>query len=295
MNCVTNRIHVLSSRSARDMITRFTRRCLATISASSLMMLLGFANHAIAATITFQDGVNAYTGTRDTFIDGTTGSQTTPQGTSAMLIVYDREHLSVPDDLRIARSLIRFDLTSLQANLTAGDTITSATLTLRTLPYEFGTKGAANSLHRIAAVNAAWTEDQATWQNRDQSVPTPWAGGNGLISGTDYIATALDTQNTPNPGNNGQGNGDTMTFTLNDLSFLPGWINNPSTNAGFLIRQPDSTQAFDKFHSSEASNLAFRPLLTVTLQPVPEPTSAVFMLIGAALLGLRRRRRRRAR
>lgn len=261
------------------------------------MMIAGLicCTTASGAIITFQEGVSGYSGTQDTFVDGTGPSnlQITPQGTNTTLFVYDREHFNDPNDLRITRTLIRFDLSSLQANLTAGDTITNVTLTLTSQAYAFGTKGVANSLHRIDPVNAAWTESQATWQNRDQSGPTAWAGGNGLVSGTDYIATALDVQNSPNPGNLGPSDGDTITFTLNDLSFLPGWINNPSTNAGFLIRQPGvNTGAYDRFYSSEASTVAFRPLLTVTLVPVPEPASGFTMLMGAVFALARWRRRR---
>lgn len=271
------------------------RRSFALHAASMLLTGLICGTAANGAIITFREGVSGYTGTQDTFVDGTGPSnlQITPQGANTTLFVYDREHFNDPNDLRITRTLIRFDLSSLQANLTAGDTITNVTLTLTSQAYAFGTKGVANSLHRIDPVNAAWTESQATWQNRDQSGPTPWAGGNGLVSGTDYIATALDVQNSPNPGNLGPSDGDTITFTLNDLSFLPGWINNPSTNAGFLIRQPGvNTGAYDRFYSSEASNVAFRPLLTVTLVSVPEPASSVTMLMGAAVFALARWRRR---
>jgi hypothetical protein len=243
--------------------------------------------HATVVTVTLQNGANAYAGTHDTFIDGTTGLQTTNNGANSALWLYEREIFDPSTDLRVNRVLMRFDLSSLQINLAQGQTITGATLTITSQGYQgFGNKSVANSLYRVTAADVAWADLQATWQK--QTASTPWAGGNGLISGTDYVATALDTQNTPNIGGAGPSDGSTMTFTLNDLSFLPGWINNPSTNAGFFIRQPTGTGAFDKFYSSDASTVAFRPLLTITL--VPEPASFGLLSVGA-LLALRRRRR----
>ena len=84
-----------------------------------------------AWVFTFQEGVSGYNGTTDTRVDGTTGGQTTAYDSSAdkTLYVYDREHFNDPTDLRISRSLIRFDLTSLQAEL-ATKTVSSVTLTI---------------------------------------------------------------------------------------------------------------------------------------------------------------------
>ena len=270
-------------------------RLRSTTAAIVLLSLAWLCNSASAAWVfTFQEGVSGYNGTTDTRVDGTTGAQTTAVASDASadktLYVYDREHFNDPNDLRISRALLRFDLTSLQPEL-ANKTVQSVTLTITSQVYAFGTKGVANSLHQIAPANAGCTEAQSTWQRLDQGALTAWASGaNGLsVAGTDYISTALDTQNTPNPGGAGPSDGSTMTFTLNDVSFITGWINNHSTNSGFLIRQPgDNTGAFDRFYSSEAATLAFRPLLTVTM--VPEPSC--MMAFGTVVLAASIRRRR---
>lgn len=229
------------------------------------------ASVAQATVFTFQEGVNGYTGTADTFIAGA-GAQAINIGAAATMSVLERE-TSITN---FARILIRFDISS----ITQG-TVTNATLTL-TQTYSGGNANILNSLYLIKAADAAWTELQATWDNLNQSTTTPWAGGPGLASGTDYDATPIATANSPGSG--------AMTFTLNaaGLAAVNDWIANPSVNYGFFIRQADGTFASDQFHSSEAIGDTLHPLLT--LDVIPEPST--MMLLGAGGLLLWRRMRK---
>ena len=83
----------------------------------------------------------------------------------------------------------------------------------------------------------------------------------------------------------------TFTFTPAGVALLQDWIDNPSNNAGFLLRL-DGAQGQDRndgVHSSEAALLSDRPLLTINYV-VPEPTAAVTMM-GLLTLTLARKRR----
>jgi hypothetical protein len=78
------------------------------------------------------------------------------------------------------------------------------------------------------------------------------------------------------------------------------WLNNPSSNNGWLLVSGDETDAgtFRAFYSQEgsvsASNSAFAPVLTVTYTPVPEPSGISLVAVGMPIL-LRRRSRNRGR
>ncbi len=248
------------------------------------------AARAGATSISFQNGVNSYTGTGDTTIGP--GTPDTNYGTSAELDIYDQGPTNLFQDL------IRFDLTS----VASGTIVTGATLTL-TQVASYDAQSVINSLYVVAAADKSWTESSATWDNLDQSVPTPWAGATpGLKSPNDYDATnPVATAASPYVGVVGydvrpSGPGLTMTFTLNasGIAAIQDWINTPGDNSGFFMRQPDVSNSIDVFASSNSSVVSLRPLLTLDVIVVPEPASCVLFGLATVGLLLAARRRRRA-
>jgi len=246
-------------------------------------LALGFASVAQAQVVSLQDGVNAYAGTADTFLAGDNrfGAANVANGSINPLSVFERE---VGLD-NYARILIRFDLSSL-----TDPSVTNASLRLTYSGWAgAGSTGVGNSLYLINAADTAWSEAQSTYNNLNQSTTTPWAGGPGLASGTDYNATPIATAITPNSGATsvGQFAGSTMTFTFNaaGVAAINNWIANPANNTGFFIRQPTGSFSIDQFYSSESSIAADHPLLTLE---IPEPSAV--MLIGAGGLLVFRRR-----
>jgi hypothetical protein len=252
---------------------------------TTLGLILTFAASAEAAVIqtyTFQQGVSGYSGTRDTYVGGDNrgAEPTTTHGNAAVLNVYERE-VSLNN---FYRSLIGFDLSSFSPPYD----ISGASLTLW-VSGRAGATNVPNSLYAISSANGDWTEGQATWNNKNQSLTTPWAGSPGLSTATtDYLTTALaPTQVTPTVSSS-------MTFTFNaaGIALIQSWIDNPLSNTGFLLRQPDGTNSIDAFHSSESGTLIFHPLLTleVTIPPAPEPSSLLLLGLGTLFVARRRRR-----
>lgn len=248
----------------------------ATVLAAALPASAGFK--------TFQQGLDGYTGAQDTQINGDNrnggAGQLVNNSGLIRLGIFERE-LSLNNS---SRALIRFD--SLGAINTA--TLGGASLTV-TINDNNGGKTVTWSLFALTPANAAWTAPHANWINRDNSGPSPWAGSSGLDSpGVDYVATAIDTLTMDNT----KVAGTQMTFNFSPaaLAILADWIDNPSNNAGFFLRQngPLSDVELnrnDGIHSSEAATVALRPFLTLAL---PEPASAG--LLGLGLMVLARRR-----
>jgi hypothetical protein len=232
----------------------------------------------VPLTYTFQDGANGYKGTQDTLLYGNTaaGGQNLNYGANPTIQVYERETSTTNS----VRTLIRFDLSSLQSMLAQGYSIHGAQLTL-TLASNADHLGVATSLYRVSDGNANWVEGTAIattqpgssdWNHRIYNTQ-PWAGSPGLSTpGADYVPTPLATANAPLTA------GGTMTLTLSDVSFLADWINNPTHNAGFLVRQASGSFSVDQFNSREASTVASRPQLVVTFNAHPDRARLEFAL-----------------
>lgn len=158
------------------------------------------------------------------------------------------------------RAVVRFDLTTLPANIT----IQSATLRLTSVARTVGDTTPESTsrnvaIHQIAA-NQIWTEGtgscaggsgNVTWTNR--TTGTPWS-----IAGGGPLGTALATTSVGGLGQH------TWTSTaLRDAA--AGWYSTPANNNGLVIKYAsETTDGYKLFASRQATADANKPKLIVT-------------------------------
>lgn len=253
-----------------NIASAFQRRFI--VSCLGCLCALLFCGAEPPKTIRLQEGVNGYAGTQDvTLCAGKGGSPDHNHGAEEFLSVWEREK----SHSNFRRCLIKFDLRSIQP----GTRISAASLTLFARRRSFGEQGVTTSLYLLDHENKGWRQgagvngnlaDAATWNFRDRSSRKSWAGGPGLLPHIDYHANPVASAPTPDTADADPNSGGVpMELALNPLGIhaLQNWIDHPSANVGFLIRQPDDSQSVDTFWSSEAASAAVRPVLTLTIAP----------------------------
>lgn len=255
---------------------------------------------AWGAVATFQNGTtdpftaNPYAGTQDDALYGPNigYSNDTWANSNWGGNVDMRAGLSIGHSIQ-QRAILKFDLSSVPA----GTTIQSASLTLAVSHANIPSSGWVDyqvDVYQIADADAAWQQGTAVFANQngsacwnylayDPTTPTPWAGGAGLVSGTDYVAAPVYT--TPFLASD---SGGLKTYTL-PASLVQHWLTNP--NAGLLITATETVSNDDQMvmQSSESGTISDRPLLTIKYTPVPEPMTGSLVLLGGGLLMLRKR------
>lgn len=178
----------------------------------------------------------------------------------------------------IKRALVEFNIVT---NVPAGSTITEVQLTLF-LGQVAGmvTNGTAMiGLHRLTdswgeGTNGAGTpiagdgqgfaakEGDATWANRfySSTSPVPWASAGG-----DFISTASAQTIVGATTNTGY----TWLSTTALVADVQGWLDNPSSNYGWLLQNNDEvdTRTFRAFFTREEANSALQPQLQITFIP----------------------------
>ena len=220
-------------------------------------------------TAAFQDGLAmspVYAGTTDTQI--TAGSPGTNYGTSGVITI---------DGQSDSAALLRWDLSLIPV----GSTIISAAIELNIVTSSTGN-------YELYALERAWNELAATWEQA--AANTPWSTG-GADGVGDYLSTPIGQLN-PN-GANG-----IYQMSLNNagLAAVQAWINDPANNFGLVIKdyaEADTTstvtttttvrrgrgsstvtqtqQVVDPvqivFSSREALDVALRPKLILNYEP----------------------------
>ena len=238
------------------------------------------SNSLYAVSVTLQDGLSSYTGTRDTHIFSQTNKQHDDSGTQADLLVRKKT-----DNEK--RSLIFFDLSGLPAFGTILS-LNSATLSL----YKPSGDQKAFAITAYRITNGPWkegdgdnnTNDHADWHHRVHNT-TSWVTA-GLGS-TDYDTTSGVTTVITN--NN-------AWYDWSVTGIVNSWWSGANVNYGFYLLGT-GVEGERKFNSSEDSVTGKRPKLTIdysTIGPttvIPEP--ATMLLFGLSTLGLGFFRRKR--
>jgi hypothetical protein len=202
------------------------------------------------ATLTLQEGVNGYSGTRDTFLDF--WNTTTGYGGAAQV------RLRTPN---VRNGLIRFDLASVPPQALSNG-VRGAALSLYT-----GSRSNNNSAPFMAyQVNRPWVENQSTWLQAAAGQPWSQAGANGVPG--DRSATALDSRRLEAVN---------VRWGLDVTDAVASWLANPASNQGLLLRATNLDEVEYTVSSRENSALDQRPRLLIvyplaTPTPTPSPT-----------------------
>lgn len=190
------------------------------------------------------------------------------------------------------RGLVAFDIAS---NIPAGATIDSATVTLY-LGQAPSTTLRSIELHRL---NVNWGEGTAgtgsaiggsgngfspaaggaTWNEGMPGIP--WTAGGDFVATASASVSVGNTIDVPS----------VWASTPSLVSDVQNWLTNPASNFGWeLVNAGESTsQTVKAFYSREATQVGFRPSLTIAYT-VPEPAAAALFGCASAVAMLFRRR-----
>lgn len=193
-----------------------------------------------SVTISFQDGMaptTDYGGTRDTKIreshpDEFFGSDT---------------EIEV-DGASDKAGLLKWDLSSIPVN----STILSAEIILEITDRSTDT-------YEVYELKRDWEEGETNWyQYRNGNVWQKW----GARGSDDRGSDALGSFDAEFPGK------DTIRLDQSAMTLIKGWVDDPSTNYGFILQDYDDNSSDGiEFDSREVSAVDNRPKLTVTYMP----------------------------
>ena len=180
--------------------------------------------------VTFQDGLSSYTGTRDNWLDSDT--PTTNYGT----VVQAHLQYGTQD-----RQIHSFDVSSIPSNAT----INSATISF----YVYNVTGGTPNVN-CYRILTQWDELQSSYNNR--LTGTAW-GTPGLLSGTDYAATAI--------ASSGNITG-AMWANFTITSTVQAWVNGSQNNYGVMYRLSSAGHLYTRM-SEYTVDTSQRPKLVV--------------------------------
>jgi hypothetical protein len=184
-------------------------------------------------TVSFQDGIDGYTGTRDTKMKS--GFPATNYGAHAKL-----ELDGSPAD---ESSLLSWDL----ASIPPGSAIQSVDITVNV------TNGSSHS-YELYELLRPWFEGEVTWNEYATGQSWQVAGADG--SG-DRGSTVLGAMTGPRALT-------TISLNSDGVAVVQSWVDNPSSNNGFVCLDYVSASNGMNFSSREIGTVSERPKLTVT-------------------------------
>ena len=191
-----------------------------------------------AIAISFQDGLNGYSGTKDAVLKA--NSPATNFGNGA-----ENELDGSPDE----SALLFWDVTAIPA----GSTIESVTIT-------FNTTNTARATYELYAVKRPWVESEATWNEFASGQRWETAGAGGA---QDKGTTVLGAIVAPNTGET------TISLNIDGIAVVQGWIDEPSSNHGLISQDYVNHSNGLDFSSREVIDPALRPKLTITYTGMP--------------------------
>jgi hypothetical protein len=243
--------------------------------ASAAMITIGASKDV---TI-FQNNVNNSSGGGNGLFAGTNGTSSPRRA----LIAFD-----IVDSVPAGANVTGVQLTLTLGQIAGMAASSSATIGLFDVSEDWG-EGTAETSNPLTdsiggqGQGAMATGGDATWNDSFYSTtsPTAWTHAGGDFSGT---ASASNTIT-----NAILGNTYTWGSTTGIVSDVQAWLDTPSSNFGWMLKNSDETDAttFLAFYSRNTATASFHPQLTITYTAVPEPSSIVLSLlaIGTVLAG----------
>jgi hypothetical protein len=215
-------------------------------------------NPTTQVTTSFQQGVNGYTGSSDSYINSQV--PTTNFGTSTALQV---KALAPTEE-----ALIQWNVSS----LSTAATVSSASITLDV------TTAASSGTFNLYALGQPWTASQASYGN--STTATKWATNGAFTTGSTPIGSFTATST------------GLVTVALNStgIALVQSWIANPASNFGIIIRAISGTTQLT-LASSKNATAANRPQLNITTVAAtgatytPPPITNVTTSANAAFYG----------
>jgi hypothetical protein len=188
-------------------------------------------------TSDFQNGVDGYTGTQDSYI--AQGVPDTNYGPGNILLVDGNDGVGEVD----LSTLVKWDVSTIPS-----EAIVDAA------EFSVNVINVSSQAYSVYALNQAWNESEVTWNQASNSAwwQIPGATGSG-----DRSANPVGTLVATSTG--------TATVMLNaeGVSAVQNWVDNPSTNHGFIIANTDNADGID-LDSSESGISSNGPKLSVT-------------------------------
>jgi len=210
-------------------------------------LLAASALHA-DTSVTFQDGVNGYSGAKDVSINTQYAQY---NGGNGVLWRGDAElgcYTTTGSDSYSVRYLLKF------GNLTipAGSTVVSATLTMSLDTWSSGTSNITGFY-----LKNAWNPDSSRigWLHRDDTVD--WASGGASSAGVDTVAGKTFQVPALRPAG-----AQTVAIPL-DVAQVQSWISSPASNQGIML--VNNTPGYIVNPVSTAGKQTQRPKLTVVI------------------------------
>ena len=211
-----------------------------------LVLLVGGLSSSFAdpVTVSFQDGANGYSGTRDTTLASSAPS--TNYGSSGKLEVDGSPDLSC---------LIFWDLTSIPPGsyVQSTDVVVNVTNT-------------STERYEIYEALRPWVENEATWTQYRLGQNWQAAGANGPA---DRGSTVLGELTASSSGS--------LVIPLNasGISVVQSWVDSPGTNHGFMVMDYINNRNGLDFSSRETSTVSNRPKLIVTYESNSQPVLSI--------------------
>ncbi len=195
-------------------------------------------------TMSFQDGVNGYNGTRDTKL--LSGTQSTNYGSTIKL-----ELDGSPD----RSALLYWDLASIPSM--------SVILSVEIIVNVTNRSGNDYEFYELLR---PWVEGEATWNEFASGQSWQVAGADGSL---DRGSTVLGAITAPIKG--------LTSISLNSagVAVVQSWVDNPTTNQGFIVLDYINASNGLDFSSRENGTISNRPELKVTYNQSAQPSLAI--------------------
>lgn len=186
-----------------------------------------------SSTLSFRNGVDGYSGSKETVIDDSAPNRNFNTSSS----------INLDGKPKNTGALMFWDISDISSEAT----VESVEITL----YITNKSGQS---YEIYEMKRPWNENQATWNQYASGASWSRSGAKGSSDhGSAILAKIRGTS---------QGRYLTVSLDANGVALVQSWVNNPSSNNGFLMMDYSASDGLD-FNSSETSTISRRPKLTI--------------------------------